>query len=94
MRDKLLFLDDDPLILKSLESLFEDDYEVFTTNDAEAALLLAGEHDFAVILCDEPMPGIPGHGFLQRVRDISSATRVMMSGYADITALAEAVNSG
>jgi len=94
MKDKLLVLDDDPLILKSLESLFEDDYEVFTTNNAEAALLLAGEHDFAVILCDERMPGIPGHGFLQRVRDVSSATRVMMSGYADITALAEAVNSG
>lgn len=94
MKDKLLVLDDELLILKSLESLFEDDYEVFTTNDAEAALLWAGEHDFAVILCDERMPRMPGHEFLRRVREISNAVRVMMSGYADITALTEGVNSG
>ncbi len=94
MKHKLLILDDELLILKSLENLFEDDYEVFTTNDAEAALLLAAEHDFAVILCDERMPGVSGHEFLRRVREVSNATRVMMSGYADITALTEAVNSG
>ncbi len=94
MKDKLLVLDDELLILKSLESLFEDDYEVFTTNDAEAALLWAGEHDFAVILCDARMPRMPGHEFLRRVREISNAVRVMMSGYADITALTEGVNSG
>ena len=38
MKEKLLFLDDELLILTSLEHLFEDDYEVFTTIDAEAAL--------------------------------------------------------
>ena len=55
---------------------------------------LAGEHDIGVILCDERMPGVCGHEFLRRVIDISKATRVMISGYADITALTEAVNSG
>ena len=94
MKEKLLVLDDELLILKSLENLFEDDYEVFTTTDAETALRLAREHDIAVILCDERMPGISGHEFLRRAREVSSATRVMMSGYADITALTEAVNSG
>ncbi len=34
MNEKLLVLDDESLILKSLEHLFEDDYEVFTTSDA------------------------------------------------------------
>jgi two-component system cell cycle sensor histidine kinase PleC len=94
MKEKLLILDDELLILKSLESLFEDDYEVYTTSDAETALRLAGEHDIAVILCDERMPGMAGHEFLRRVQEISNATRVMMSGYAEITALTEAVNSG
>ena len=94
MKDKLLILDDELLILKSLENLFEDDYEVFTTADAETALRLAREHDLAVILCDERMPVVAGHEFLRRVREVSSATRVMMSGYADMDALSEAVNSG
>ncbi len=94
MKNKLLVLDDESLILTSLEHLFEDDYEVFTTSDAAAALRLAVEHDIAVILCDERMPGLSGHEFLRQAREVSRATRVMMSGYADLKALTEAVNSG
>jgi PAS domain S-box-containing protein len=94
MKEKLLVLDDELLILTSLEHLFEDDYEVFTSSDAETALSLARAHDLAVILCDERMPGLSGHEFLQRVKEVSRATRVMISGYADMSALAEAVNSG
>ncbi len=41
MKEKLLVLDDEALILTSLEHLFEDDYEVFTTTDAGTALRLA-----------------------------------------------------
>ena len=84
MKEKLLVLDDESLILKSIESLFEDDYDVYITDSGGQALLLAGHHDIAVILCDERMPGIAGHEFLRQVREISNAVRVMMSGYADI----------
>jgi PAS domain S-box-containing protein len=94
MKDKLLVLDDESLILSSIEHLFEDDYEVFTAIDAGTALRLALEHDVAVVLCDERMPGVAGHVFLGRMREISNATRIMMSGYADTSALAEAVNGG
>ena len=94
MKDKLLIVDDEALILKSLEHLFEDDYEVLTASDAEMALVLAAEHDVAVILCDERMPKVSGHEFLRRVRDVSNATRVMVSGYADLNALTDAINQG
>jgi PAS domain S-box-containing protein len=94
MMEKLLVLDDEALILTSLEHLFEDDYEVFTATGAETALALAREHDIAVILCDERMPGVSGHEFLRRAREVSRATRIMLSGYADMRALTEAVNNG
>jgi two-component system cell cycle sensor histidine kinase/response regulator CckA len=93
-KEKLLILDDELLILRSLEHLLEDDFEVFATSDARGALELAREHDFAVILCDERMPAISGHEFLRRVREISKATRIMITGYADMTALTEAINGG
>src|SRR5258705_216791 len=93
MKAKLLILDDELLILTSLEKYFEADYEVFTTSDAETALRLAREHDIAVILCGDRMQGIAGTEFLRRAREISDATRIMMSGYADFGALTEAVNS-
>jgi two-component system sensor histidine kinase/response regulator len=94
MKDKLLILDDELLILTSLQNSFEDDYEVFTTTSAETALRLAVEHDLSVILCDERMPGVCGHQFLARVKEVSKATRVIMSGYADMNALTAAVNNG
>ena len=94
MKEKLLILDDESLILRSLEHLLEDEYEVFTATDPGAALELAREYDVAAVLCDDRMPCQNGHEFLRRVREISMATRVMMSGYADMNALTEAVNSG
>ncbi|MDP8980025.1 MAG: response regulator [Acidobacteriota bacterium] len=93
-KEKLLILDDETRILSSLEDLFEDDYEVLTASDAETAMRLVQEYDVAVILTDERMPGLSGHEFLQKVKDISKATRVMISGYADMHALTEAVNRG
>jgi PAS domain S-box-containing protein len=94
MMRKLLVLDDEVLILRSLKHLFEEDYEVFTTNDAETALESARQHDIAIILCDERMPGMSGHEFLRNVKDFSKATRIMMSGHANMSALTDAVNCG
>ena len=73
MKEKLLVLDDELLVLKSLQELLEDDYEVYTTDDAEDALRLVEEDDIAVILCGESLPGVPGHEFLRRVRAVSNA---------------------
>ena len=92
--EKILVLDDEVLILESLERLFEEDYEVFTTTDVETALREVRRHDIAVILCDERTAGMSGHEFLRRAREASGATRVVMSGYADVIGLTDAVNSG
>src|SRR6266404_4635217 len=93
-KEKLLVLDDEPLILRSIEDLFEDDYEVLTTIDPATALQFVQQQHVAVVLTDERMPGLSGHEFLQKVKELSKATRVMISGYADMNALTDAVNRG
>jgi PAS domain S-box-containing protein len=93
-KEKLLVLDDEPRILSSIEDLFEDDYEVLTTTDAEEGLRLAQDPGVVVVLTDERMPGLNGHEFLERVKEVSNATRIMVSGYADIDAVTQAVNRG
>src|SRR2546422_5383271 len=93
-KEKLLVLDDEPRILTSLQDLFEDDYEVLATGDAGEALRLAQEHEIVVVVTDERMPELSGHEFLERVKEVSKATRMMISGYADINAVTEAVNRG
>jgi PAS domain S-box-containing protein len=94
MKPTLLVLDDESLIRASLAHLFEDDYEVHTTTEAVTALRLAVEYEIAVVLCDERMPGVSGHEFLRRIKEVSKATRVMISGCADLNALTQAVNRG
>jgi PAS domain S-box-containing protein len=93
-KEKLLVLDDEPRILSSLEDLFGDDYEALTTTDFRTALRMAQEQDVAVVLTDERMPEITGHEFLAQLKDVSRATRLLISGYSDVLALEQAVNAG
>ena len=93
-RESVLVVDDEPQILSAITDLLEDDFVVWTAGDAEAALAILGRHDIAVILSDQRMPGISGAEFLSRARDISDATRVLITGYSDLDALVTAVNLG
>ena len=81
-------------VIEPNADLFEDDYQVLVTTDAEEALRMAQIEEIVVVLSDERMPGLSGHEFLERMRGVSKATRMMLSGYADINAVTEAVNRG
>ncbi len=48
----------------------------------------------AVILADQRMPKLTGGEFLAKAREISDATRILITGYVDIDALIRAVNDG
>ena len=60
----------------------------------EEALQLLRTAKFAVILADQRMPGLTGDQFLAKAQEISDATRILVTGYADINALIRAVNHG
>jgi PAS domain S-box-containing protein len=89
---KLMIVDDEPRILSSIADLFEDEFDVQTSIDPIAALKYIGRNEVAVVLSDERMPVMSGHQFLQRVKEISKATRLLLTGYADIKAIAQGVN--
>jgi PAS domain S-box-containing protein len=90
---KLLIVDDEPLILASMADLFEDEFDVHTSIDAVSALQYIEQNEVAVVLSDERMPAMPGHEFLEKVRQVSQATRLLLTGYADIKAIAQGVNA-
>jgi len=92
--NKLLVLDDEARILSAVEDLFEDENQVLTTTDPAIALQMLKDREIAVIVTDERMPGLSGHEFLQKARELSYATRIVLSGYADVNALTQAVNCG
>ncbi|MFH6782235.1 MULTISPECIES: response regulator [Methylobacterium] len=95
VRGTILAVDDEPDILVALEDLLEDEYRVLTTSrPAEALELIAAEPDIDVILSDQRMPGLTGDALLARAREISDAQAILLTGYADISAVVSALNRG
>ncbi|AWN48017.1 hybrid sensor histidine kinase/response regulator [Methylobacterium terrae] len=95
VRGTILAVDDEPDILVALEDLFEDEYRVLTTSrPAEALELIAAEPDIDVILSDQRMPGLTGDALLAQAREISDAQAILLTGYADISAVVSALNRG
>jgi two-component system, cell cycle sensor histidine kinase PleC len=90
----VLVVDDEPQILESVRDLLEDKFAVSTATDAEAALRMLEQTEVGVILSDQRMPGTSGDEFLMRAREISGATRVLITGYSDVSALVRAINNG
>lgn len=91
----VLIVDDEPQVITALKDLLEDNYNVFGRNSGSAALsFLEGRPDVSLIISDQRMPEMSGHEFLSRARDVSAATRMLMTGYSDLKAVVEAINNG
>jgi response regulator RpfG family c-di-GMP phosphodiesterase len=96
MPPRILFVDDDTLLLKTVERLFKGAFFVSTARSGGEALdLLQDAPPFAVIVVDMRMPGMDGVELLQEVQALSpDTTRIMLTGESDQLAAMEAVNAG
>lgn len=94
---RIICVDDEPGILKSLERLFlDDDYELYTATTVEEGLAILEEKaPVQLVISDYRMPGVTGVDFLRQVCERWPDTvRVVLSGYADAVAIVEAINLG
>ena len=91
----VLVIDDEPEITASVAALLDGHYRVITARSAEEGLALLRDNSVAVILTDQRMPGGTGSELLARSLDIApEASRILFTGYSDITAVIDAVNEG
>lgn len=94
-RGQLLIVDDEAEILKSLRRQFRHEYDVYTARDADEAFQIIQERPIQVIISDQRMPGTTGTQFLARLNQIApDIVRLLMTGYADIQSVVEAINQG
>jgi signal transduction histidine kinase len=94
-RPCILVVDDEPDILVALEDLFEAEYEVLKAGSGREALaIVAARPDLDVIISDQRMPEMTGDAFLSRAREISDAAAILLTGYADLSAVVAALNQG
>ena len=85
---RVLFLDDDERILKTLKALFRSRYDVLTTTEGQIALEYMKQGHVHVVVSDQRMPGMTGVEFLRKAKEISPNTiRILLTGYSDLTAI-------
>src|SRR4051812_41784533 len=93
--EKVLVVDDEPQLLTALDDTLCDSFEVLGTNEPARALeLAASDPEIAVVISDMLMPGMSGDELLSRLRLVSQASRMLITGRADLTAVIRAVNNG
>jgi len=91
----VLVVDDEPMILTALRDQLEDHYTVYSqTSPAKALEVLRNEPDIALIISDQRMPDMTGDEFLAQARLVSPATRMIITGFADISDVIKAINEG
>lgn len=94
-RHPILIVDDEPDVLFSLKSLLRHDFELHTAESGDEALRVMNDHQIHVLMTDQRMRGMTGVELVRRVRtEHPEAIRIVFTGYADIKAVLEAINSG
>ena len=96
MSTKILFVDDEPAILRSFQRFIGLDYDLDTALGAEPGLKLLDENGpYGVVVSDMRMPGMNGAEFLSVVRqNHPDSVRMLLTGQADMEDTISAVNDG
>jgi serine phosphatase RsbU (regulator of sigma subunit) len=96
MKDKVLLVDDDAMVLAGLKRQLRNQFSIDTALSGEEALKQVQKNGpYAVIVSDYMMPGMNGVEFLSRVKKTNPDTvRMMLTGTADMPTAIRAVNEG
>lgn len=96
MREKILFVDDEPAILHGYQRLLRNEFDTEIAVGARGALVaLESSGPYAIVVSDMRMPEMDGVQFLAKVKSMSPDTvRIMLTGNADLETAMSAVNEG
>lgn len=95
IKPRVLLVDDEERILRSLGLLLRMQYHVFATSDGFEALNILKREKIHVLISDQRMPIMSGSELLRQARELAPDTmRILLTGYADADAALESVNEG
>jgi len=94
-RPTVLYVDDEANNLLSFKASFRRHFDVLTAESAEEALAILGQHEVHVIVSDQRMPQTTGIEFFASIVEAyPDPIRILLTGYADIQAVIDAINLG
>lgn len=95
-KSRILFVDDEPEILRSLERITKKlDAVILTASSGQDALDIINECPVDVIVSDFNMPNMDGNQLLEQVAEISPETvRMVLTGHGDMEMIVNLINNG
>jgi len=91
----ILYVDDEANNLVSFKAVFRMKYKVHTAISGEEAIKILNTTPVNIIITDQRMPGMTGVEFLENILgDHPDPIRILLTGYADMNAVVDAVNKG
>jgi two-component system sensor histidine kinase/response regulator len=96
MPSKLLFIDDEDIVLRSSRRIFErSGYEIDTAPSGDEGLEMARAGNYDVVVTDLKMPGLGGMDVLKALRkEKPDVVVVIFTGYANVETAREALKNG
>jgi DNA-binding response OmpR family regulator len=77
---KILVIDDDAYVLRSLQAILEaDGYDVYTATSGQAGLTLLTEENPDLVLVDMVMPEMSGWEVCERIRHVSTVPIILLT---------------
>jgi response regulator RpfG family c-di-GMP phosphodiesterase len=91
----ILYVDDEENNLLSFKATFRIKHHVLTALSGDEALKILANTHVDIIITDQRMPEMTGVEFLEKVlENYPEPMRILLTGYADMNAVVEAVNKG
>lgn len=87
LKQTILVVDDEELVVDLLTDLLDRDFEVLTAGGGEAAIQYLKNHDVAMVISDVAMPGMDGFelcGFIKRTGNLSHIPVILLTAKADL----------
>jgi YesN/AraC family two-component response regulator len=100
IKHKIVIIDDDIHVLRSLSRILYDKYDVSTSTSGLRGIQLINDMIFqgseiSVVISDYRMPDIDGFATIKKILEVSPLTvAIMLTGYADKRVIKDAVNNG
>ena len=91
----ILYVDDEPHNLITFRASFRRKYKILTAESGAEGLSVMRNHDVDLVMSDQRMPEMTGVEFLEQVaREFPDTIRVILTGFSDVEAIINAINSG
>ncbi|GAA0536266.1 response regulator [Chitinophaga japonensis] len=91
----ILYIDDEIHNLNAFKASFRRQFTVYTAESAGEARKVLSEQEVHIIISDQRMPKMTGIEFFESIlEEYSEPIRILLTGYADINAVIDAINKG